>query len=123
MKKRSMLAIASLATGFVVAAVTPSHAAAEPGEALISLDVDDALRDLGSADKLIADDSLAVDKPSLGGNKAGTGRTGQKGHAGQAGQAGQGSQAGQGFPATQAGAAPQAGAAGQGFATGQGLLG
>ncbi|MBT2414498.1 hypothetical protein J7I94_28800 [Streptomyces sp. ISL-12] len=25
MKKRSMLAIASLATGFVVAAVTPSH--------------------------------------------------------------------------------------------------
>ncbi|MEU9480291.1 hypothetical protein [Streptomyces sp. NPDC048191] len=27
MKKRSMLAIATLATGFVVAAVTPSHAA------------------------------------------------------------------------------------------------
>ncbi|MEU8585973.1 hypothetical protein AB0C59_03035 [Streptomyces sp. NPDC048664] len=27
MKKRSMLAIASLATGFVVAALTPSHAA------------------------------------------------------------------------------------------------
>ncbi|MFC7017255.1 hypothetical protein ACFQMH_37345 [Streptomyces viridiviolaceus] len=26
MKKRSMLALASLATGFVVAAVTPSHA-------------------------------------------------------------------------------------------------
>ncbi|MEV6997229.1 hypothetical protein AB0N62_05945 [Streptomyces sp. NPDC093982] len=30
MKKRSMLAIASLATGFVVAAVTPSHAAETP---------------------------------------------------------------------------------------------
>ncbi|MGW6903214.1 MULTISPECIES: hypothetical protein [unclassified Streptomyces] len=30
MKKRSMLAIASLATGFVVAAVTPSHAAEAP---------------------------------------------------------------------------------------------
>ncbi|WP_369227361.1 hypothetical protein AB5J52_43625 [Streptomyces sp. R39] len=29
MKKRSMLAIASLATGFVVAAVTPSHSADE----------------------------------------------------------------------------------------------
>jgi hypothetical protein len=29
MKKRSMLAIASLATGFVVAAVTPSHAAGD----------------------------------------------------------------------------------------------
>ncbi|MFJ8635722.1 hypothetical protein [Streptomyces sp. NPDC093568] len=30
MKKRSMLAIASLATGFVVAAVTPSHSAEAP---------------------------------------------------------------------------------------------
>ncbi|MFI6007693.1 hypothetical protein ACIBAG_02520 [Streptomyces sp. NPDC051243] len=30
MKKRSMLAIASLATGFVVAAVTPSHGAEAP---------------------------------------------------------------------------------------------
>ncbi|WP_320772881.1 hypothetical protein [Streptomyces sp. CRN 30] len=70
MKKRSMLAIASLATGLVVAAVSPSHGAeaGETGEALISLDVDDALRDLGSADKLITDESLAVDKPSLGGN-------------------------------------------------------
>ncbi|MER6027233.1 hypothetical protein [Streptomyces sp. NPDC001851] len=29
MKKRSMLAIASLATGFVVAAVTPSHGAGD----------------------------------------------------------------------------------------------
>ncbi|MFI1765889.1 hypothetical protein ACH41H_28055 [Streptomyces sp. NPDC020800] len=34
MKKRSMLALASLATGFVVAAVTPSHSAdhAQPGD-------------------------------------------------------------------------------------------
>ncbi|WP_405595665.1 hypothetical protein [Streptomyces sp. NBC_01092] len=31
MKKRSMLAIASLATGFVVAAVTPSHSVENPG--------------------------------------------------------------------------------------------
>ncbi|MFE5813968.1 hypothetical protein [Streptomyces sp. NPDC056479] len=31
MKKRSMLAIASLATGFVVAAVTPSHSAESSG--------------------------------------------------------------------------------------------
>ncbi|MFJ7071523.1 hypothetical protein [Streptomyces sp. NPDC098781] len=31
MKKRSMLAIASLATGFVVAAVTPSHSAEASG--------------------------------------------------------------------------------------------
>lgn len=42
MKKRSMLAIASLATGFVVAAVTPSHAlghAALGDTALGGLDV------------------------------------------------------------------------------------
>ncbi|CAM5729416.1 hypothetical protein [Streptomyces fumanus] len=42
MKKRSMLALASLATGFVVAAVTPSHAGAEaparPGTAVDALD-------------------------------------------------------------------------------------
>ncbi|MFV0137491.1 hypothetical protein ACLGIH_30600 [Streptomyces sp. HMX87] len=51
MKKRSMLAIASLATGFVVAAVTPSHAA----EGLpLGLDVEDTL---SSVD--IAPDSLA----------------------------------------------------------------
>ncbi|MFI2642378.1 hypothetical protein [Streptomyces sp. NPDC018610] len=30
MKKRSMLALASLATGFVVAAVSPSHATGHP---------------------------------------------------------------------------------------------
>ncbi|MFE9017331.1 hypothetical protein ACFYNL_01940 [Streptomyces sp. NPDC007808] len=34
MKKRSMLAIASLATGFVVAAVTPSHADTSPAVGL-----------------------------------------------------------------------------------------
>ncbi|GAA2250928.1 hypothetical protein GCM10010145_18070 [Streptomyces ruber] len=62
-----MLAIASLATGFVVAAVTPSHSA-EAGEALVSLDVDDLLREAGSVDKLITDKSLEVDKPTLGGN-------------------------------------------------------
>ncbi|MER5844257.1 hypothetical protein ABT099_28945 [Streptomyces prasinus] len=43
MKKRSMLAIASLATGFVVAAVTPSHAL---GEGLDALPVGDALSTL-----------------------------------------------------------------------------
>ena len=43
MKKRSMLAIASLATGFVVAAVTPSHAI---GESLGTVDVNKTLRDL-----------------------------------------------------------------------------
>ncbi len=43
MKKRSMLAIATLATGFVVAAVTPSHAL---GEGLEGLPVGDALSTL-----------------------------------------------------------------------------
>ena len=41
MKKRSMLAIASLATGFVVAAISPSHSA-DHG-VLRNLNVDDAL--------------------------------------------------------------------------------
>ncbi|MDQ0814845.1 hypothetical protein QFZ63_006559 [Streptomyces sp. B3I7] len=40
MKKRSMLAIASLATGFVVAAISPSHSA-DHG-VLGNLSVDDA---------------------------------------------------------------------------------
>ncbi|MBT3152608.1 hypothetical protein HTV45_17285 [Streptomyces sp. CHD11] len=44
MKKRSMLAIASLATGFVVAAVTPSHAL---GDTVFGgLDVEDTLSSL-----------------------------------------------------------------------------
>ncbi|MFF6813045.1 hypothetical protein ACFZAG_24595 [Streptomyces sp. NPDC012403] len=51
MKKRSMLAIASLATGFVVAAVTPSHAAADGGA---PLGVDDTLSTL---DRTVAEDN------------------------------------------------------------------
>ncbi len=63
MKKRSMLAIASLATGFVVAAITPSHGLA--GDALGDLSVDDALSAL---DHTVASDSLAVDESALGGD-------------------------------------------------------
>lgn len=48
MKKRSMLAIASLATGFVVAAVTPSHAV---GEGLGPISVDDTLKTLDQTDR------------------------------------------------------------------------
>ncbi|KES03332.1 hypothetical protein BU52_31100 [Streptomyces toyocaensis] len=56
MKKRSMLAIASLATGFVVAAVTPSHAL---GESVGGLDVDDTLSTL---DRTVAEgNTLALD--------------------------------------------------------------
>lgn len=47
-----MLAIASLATGFVVAAVTPSHAL---GEELEHLDVD---KTLSSLDHTVAGESL-----------------------------------------------------------------
>ncbi|MGW5968645.1 hypothetical protein [Streptomyces sp. NPDC055186] len=54
MKKRSMLAIASLATGFVVAAVTPSHALAE---SLDSLPAGDALSTL---DRTVADESQVL---------------------------------------------------------------
>ncbi|MFC5241716.1 hypothetical protein [Streptomyces atrovirens] len=46
MKKRSMLAIASLATGFVVAAVTPSHALAD---GVAPFGVDDTLSTLDRA--------------------------------------------------------------------------
>ncbi|MDN3025752.1 hypothetical protein [Streptomyces sp. S.PB5] len=62
MKKRTMAAIASLATGFVVAAVTPSHAA---GDNLTDLDVD---KTLSTLDHTIAGDSLAVDENALGQN-------------------------------------------------------
>ncbi|MGC3003957.1 hypothetical protein ACPF8X_37685 [Streptomyces sp. G35A] len=55
MKKRSMLAIASLATGFVVAAITPSHAI---GEGLGGLDTQDTLSTL---DHAIGDDGLDLD--------------------------------------------------------------
>lgn len=47
MKKRSMLAIASLATGFVVAAITPSHGL--DAGALGHLDVDDTHSTLDQA--------------------------------------------------------------------------
>ncbi|MFE6524168.1 hypothetical protein [Streptomyces sp. NPDC057794] len=57
MKKRSMLAIASLATGFVVAAVTPSHALTEN---LGSLSVDDTLKTLDGT--VVANDSLSLDR-------------------------------------------------------------
>ncbi|MFH8414421.1 hypothetical protein [Streptomyces collinus] len=56
MKKRSMLAIASLATGFVVAAVTPSHAL---GDGLRTLNVDETLKTL---DETVAKDSLSLDR-------------------------------------------------------------
>ncbi|MCX5259423.1 hypothetical protein OOK27_35765 [Streptomyces canus] len=62
MKKRSMLAIASLATGFVVAAVTPSHAV---GEDLNRIDVDNTLSTL---DQTVPSDSLdGADGTALGG--------------------------------------------------------
>ncbi|MFF7041549.1 hypothetical protein ACIP4T_05435 [Streptomyces massasporeus] len=57
MKKRSMLAIASLATGFVVAAVTPSHAL---GDGLGTLSVDETLKTLD--DTVVAKDSLSLDR-------------------------------------------------------------
>ncbi|MER6438073.1 MULTISPECIES: hypothetical protein [unclassified Streptomyces] len=57
MKKRSMLAIASLATGFVVAAITPSHAVDH--SALGDLHVDDTL---SSVDHTLGSDSLAMDE-------------------------------------------------------------
>ncbi|MEV8123501.1 hypothetical protein AB0P07_05170 [Streptomyces sp. NPDC085944] len=61
MKKRSMLALASLATGFVVAAVSPSHAA--PSDLPLNLDVDDTVSTLQDT---VATDSLTVDKDALG---------------------------------------------------------
>ncbi|MFG3661914.1 hypothetical protein [Streptomyces sp. NPDC047706] len=66
MKKRSMLAIASLATGFVVAAVTPSHAL---GEGLSKLSVGDTL---DTIDQTIADESLQIDRGVLGGGQSDT---------------------------------------------------
>ncbi|AYN42671.1 hypothetical protein D9753_31595 [Streptomyces dangxiongensis] len=61
MKKRSMLALATLATGFVVAAVTPSHAAeARP---LGAPSVPDTL---DTAGHLVSQDGLAMDEEDLG---------------------------------------------------------
>ncbi|MFJ5773946.1 hypothetical protein [Streptomyces sp. NPDC093094] len=62
MKKRSMLALASLATGFVVAAITPSHGL---GDKLDDVDVNGTLSTL---DSTIASDSLDVDESALGQN-------------------------------------------------------
>ncbi|WP_328869456.1 hypothetical protein OHT76_04710 [Streptomyces sp. NBC_00287] len=62
MKKRSMLAIASLATGFVVAAVTPSHSL---GSDLTDLDVG---KTLSTLDDTVASDSLAIEDNALGQN-------------------------------------------------------
>ncbi|MGA5323491.1 hypothetical protein ACPCIU_24000 [Streptomyces seoulensis] len=61
MKKRSMLAIASLATGFVVAALTPSHAA--ENAVLSDLKVDDTL---STVDHIVSQDSFDVDEGALG---------------------------------------------------------
>lgn len=57
-----MLAIASLATGFVVAAITPSHAL---GEDLGNLDVD---KTLSTLDHTVAPDSPDGDEDALGQN-------------------------------------------------------
>ncbi|WP_345669488.1 hypothetical protein [Streptomyces similanensis] len=56
MKKRSMLALASLATGFVVAAVSPSHATGHPAGG------DAQAKDTASApDHSVADEGPAAD--------------------------------------------------------------
>ncbi|MFJ4684995.1 hypothetical protein ACIQNG_13945 [Streptomyces sp. NPDC091377] len=67
MKKRSMLAIASLATGFVVAAITPSHGL---GDELTELDVNGTL---SAVDKTLASDSFAMEENALGGNSQSSG--------------------------------------------------
>jgi hypothetical protein len=61
MKKRSMLALASLATGFVVAAVSPSHAA--PSDLPQHLGVDDTVSTL---EDTVATESLPLDDDALG---------------------------------------------------------
>ncbi|AVH60323.1 MULTISPECIES: hypothetical protein [Streptomyces] len=62
MKKRSMLAIASLATGFVVAAITPSHALDH--DVLGDLPIEDTHTTL---DQTVSSGSMAVDESPLGG--------------------------------------------------------
>ncbi|MFD5514613.1 hypothetical protein [Streptomyces sp. NPDC127066] len=62
MKKRSMLAIASLATGFVVAAITPSHALG--GDTLSDLNANDTL---SSVDHTAGTDGLAAVEGALDG--------------------------------------------------------
>lgn len=70
-----MLAIASLATGFVVAAITPSHGLDATG--LGTPDVNDALSTLDRT----AGNSLAIDDDALG-KKGKKGQKGDKGHGG-----------------------------------------
>ncbi|MFI0961578.1 hypothetical protein ACH4S8_09265 [Streptomyces sp. NPDC021080] len=65
MKKRSMLAIASLATGFVVAAITPSHSLS--GDTLNDLNVNDTL---SSVDHPVGTDNPATDEGALGGRNS-----------------------------------------------------
>ncbi|MFF9090154.1 hypothetical protein ACF1BE_27830 [Streptomyces sp. NPDC014991] len=61
MKKRSMLALATLATGFVVAAVTPPHAADDgPHRHLSVSDTPD------TAGHLVSQYGPAVDEEDLG---------------------------------------------------------
>ncbi|MFE9609689.1 hypothetical protein [Streptomyces sp. NPDC006012] len=55
MKKRSMLALASLATGFVVAAITPSHGVDH--EVRDDLNVTDTL---GTVDHAVGQEGLAA---------------------------------------------------------------
>jgi hypothetical protein len=61
MKKRSMLALASLATGFVVAAVTPSHAADRGAPE--DLNVKDTV---GTVDHLVSQDGFDLGDGPLG---------------------------------------------------------
>lgn len=60
-----MLALASLATGFVVAAITPSHALS--GDTLNDLNVNDTL---STVDHTVGTDNLAVDDGALGGQNS-----------------------------------------------------
>lgn len=59
-----MLAIATMATGFVVAAVTPSHALGEN----LAEDVEKTVGTLHSLGDVIADDSLDLGENALGQN-------------------------------------------------------
>ncbi|MDQ0402230.1 hypothetical protein OIE75_04420 [Streptomyces sp. NBC_01723] len=61
MKKRSMLALASLATGFVVAAVTPSHP--EPSDLPLGLGAEDTV---STAQDTVATESLTLDDDAPG---------------------------------------------------------
>ncbi|MFD4607479.1 hypothetical protein ACIOC2_24190 [Streptomyces sp. NPDC088337] len=61
MKKRSMLALASLATGFVVAAVSPSHAVDHDGLG------DRSVKDIvGTVDQVVGEEGLATGDDASG---------------------------------------------------------